>query len=76
MGTIIIIIVIVVILLAVARWFWFAGHRQGKRMGSRKGFGVGFDRAKRLRGQQGCLGALMIVGLAVVASVAAMAHMK
>lgn len=41
-------------LIIVALFIFNAAYRAGKREGSRKGYGVGFDRGRRHRGKDGC----------------------
>lgn len=69
MNTTILVVIVVVLLLV-----WGAAHRQGKREGSRKGYGVGFDRGRRSKGKNGCLvilasavATLALTGLSTVA---------
>lgn len=63
-----------IVLLVIAYVVWQAAFQSGKRIGSRKGYGVGFDRGSRSRKQSGCLvvvAALLVLGCAaslVVAS--------
>jgi hypothetical protein len=61
-------IVVIVVVLVIAAWIYNAGHKSGKRLGSRKGYGVGFDRGKRSRGQKGCLVIIVICGLLAAAT--------
>ena len=61
-------IVLGVILLAV----YNAGFGSGKRLGSRKGYGVGFDRGRRAHGSSGCL-VVVIAGLACALAATALA---
>jgi hypothetical protein len=65
----------IVVLLVIAAALWSlahqSGYRGGKRDGSRKAYGVGFDRSRRSRSpaQGGCV--LLFALLALLALVAA-----
>jgi len=37
------------VLIACIIWFWNTAYRSGKRVGSRKGYGVGYSRGRRRR---------------------------
>lgn len=62
-GLLIVVIIIVIL-------FASQAYAAGKREGSRKGYGVGFDRGRRSKNQSGCLVFLMVGGLMAAASVA------
>ncbi len=49
-----------------------AGFKSGKQLGSRKGYGVGFDRGRRGRNSSGCL-VFVLAGLGAVVAAAALA---
>ena len=49
-----------------------AGFGSGKRLGSRKGYGVGFDRGGRAHNSTGCLVAVL-AGLACTVTASALA---
>jgi hypothetical protein len=62
------------VILVIVAMVWKAAFSSGKRLGSRKGYGVGFDRGRRGRhDSSGCLVVFIVVGLALgaAASVAA-----
>jgi hypothetical protein len=61
-------IVLGIILLGV----YNAGFSSGKRLGSRKGYGVGFDRGRRGHNSSGCL-VVVLAGLACAVAAAALA---
>jgi hypothetical protein len=61
-----------VILLLIVGWIYSAGHKRGKREGSRKGYGVGFDRGRRAK-SSGCLVLVVVAGLALAATTAVLA---
>lgn len=44
--------------------FYSMGHQDGKRLGSRKGYGVGFDRGRRAS-SSGCLILIVALGVAM-----------
>lgn len=63
------------ILIGIVIWFVYnSAYSAGKREGSRKGYGVGFDRGRRSQASQsGCLLAVIICGLVLAATTAAFA---
>jgi hypothetical protein len=69
-------IIVIVVILVIVGWIYNAGHKSGKREGSIKVYGVGFDRGRRSKGQSGCLVVLLVLGLALAASAAALACVK
>ena len=64
-------VVVIVVILAIVGWVYAVGHKAGKREGSRKGYGVGFDRGRRTRSKSGCL--IIVAGLALAAGSLAIA---
>ena len=58
---------LIMIVVFIAAWAWEAGYRAGKREGSRKAYGVGWERGRQAAqtGQSGCLVAFLAVALAV-----------
>jgi hypothetical protein len=42
-------VLLVIAVLCVMSWVWSQAYKEGKRIGSRKGYGVGFDRGRRSR---------------------------
>ncbi|HOM19301.1 MAG TPA: hypothetical protein PK777_04455 [Thermoguttaceae bacterium] len=59
-----------VILLLIAAWIWSAAYQAGKREGSRKGYGVGFEHGKRA----GCLVMLALAGTLLALASAVLAR--
>jgi hypothetical protein len=57
------------ILLGLIAWATSAAFKAGKRQGSRKAYGVGFDRGRRARAksQTGCLFILLLIFTAAAA---------
>ena len=49
-----------------------AGFGSGKRLGSRKGYGVGFDRGRRAHNSSGCL-VVVLAGLVCALAATALA---
>lgn len=69
-------IVVLIVILAIAGWLYSSGHKAGKREGSRKGYGVGFDRGRRSRkNQSGCMIVIVVVGLIASAASVALAYL-
>ncbi len=66
-------LVVLLLIGAVGVWIWYAGHKSGKREGSRKGYGVGFDRGRRSR-SSGCLLLVIAGGFALAAVTVALAY--
>lgn len=66
-------VVLVVILLFFVGWIYGTGHKAGKREGSRKGYGVGFDRGRRSK-SSGCLVAIAAIIVAMATASAALAY--
>jgi hypothetical protein len=60
-------------LMAFVLWLVSSAYAAGKREGSRKGYGVGFDRGRRAAGGWGCLLAALAFGLALAAAAASLA---
>lgn len=52
----------VIVAVCVIGWIWSAAFASGKRLGSRKAYGVGFDRGRRSRGRSGCFIATEVYG--------------
>jgi hypothetical protein len=64
-------IIIIVVIIGIVGWVYNAGHKTGKREGSRKGYGVGFDRGRRsLGGQNGCAIILAVGAAATIGTIA------
>ena len=59
-----------IVLLLVAYFVSQAAFQSGKRIGSRKGYGVGFDHGSRSRKQSGCL--IIVVAFLVVGTTASL----
>lgn len=49
-------------------WIASSAYRVGKREGSRKGYGVGFDRGRRAARNSGCLVAVVVLPLGLAAA--------
>ena len=64
------------ILLVFAAWVFNVAFMAGKREGSRKGYGVGFSRGRRSRGQTGCLVVMVTIGVLAIAVSKAVAHLS
>jgi hypothetical protein len=64
------------VFLVITGWIYNAGHKTGKREGSRKGYGVGLDRGRRTRGQAGCLTIFLVFGLLLAITAVALAYAK
>ncbi len=65
------------IVIAIVCWVVYSfAYGAGKREGSRKGYGVGFDRGRRGRkSQSGCLIVLVVAGLGLGVTTVAFALM-
>jgi hypothetical protein len=68
-------LIILIVLALLGSWVYNAGHASGKRVGSRKGYGVGFDRGRRSKGQNGCLVIIIAAGVTIAAATAALASL-
>lgn len=51
-----------IVLIIVALAIWNAAYKSGKREGSRKGYGVGFNRGRRSKPSTGCLVLFLVLG--------------
>lgn len=64
-------VLVIMAIVAVIVWYgWSTAYASGKRAGSRKGYGVGYDRGSRSKNQSGCLVVLVAAGVLAAASVA------
>lgn len=69
-------IIALILILAVAGWLYNSGHKAGKREGSRKGYGVGFDRGSRSKKKQsGCMIVIVLGGLFASATTVALTYL-
>ena len=56
---------VLLLLLGFAFWFAQAAYKSGKREGSRKGYGVGYDRGRRHSSSNGGCLAIVLATLAL-----------
>jgi hypothetical protein len=61
-----------IVLGAIVVGVYNAGFGSGKRLGSRKGYGVGFDRGQRAHNSSGCL-VVVLAGLVCALAATALA---
>lgn len=57
-------------LIGIAIWLYDMAYQSGKREGSRKGYGVGFDHGRRSRTQSGCMIIVVVAALIAIAGIA------
>ena len=63
-------LVVMAIVAGIAWYGWSTAYASGKRAGSRKGYGVGYDRGRRSKNRNGCLVVLVAAGVLAAAGAA------